>query len=95
MASYIIEIRPAFRRELKKLPPPIQAEVIEILEMLQDVPFPTGFRKVEGNRGTLYRIRIAKYYRLIYAVDEEKLIILAVRVGPRKEVYRQIHQIQI
>jgi len=58
------------------------------LEMLQDNPFPEGFRKVEGNRGILYRI--AKYYRLIYAVDEEKLIILAVRVGPRKDVYRQI-----
>ena len=56
--------------------------------MLQDNPFPEGFRKVEGNRGILYRI--AKYYRLIYAVDEEKLIILAVRVGPRKDVYRQI-----
>jgi len=93
--AYTVKIRPAFRRELKKLPQSIQTEVIERLEMLQDNPFPGGFRKVEGNRGILYRIRIAKYYRLIYAVDEEKLIILAVRVGPRKDVYRQIHQIQL
>jgi len=93
--AYTVEIRPAFRRELKKLSQSIQTEVIEMLEMLQDNPFPEGFRKVEGNRGILYRIRIAKYYRLIYAVDEEKLIILAVRVGPRKDVYRQIHQIQL
>ncbi len=93
--AYTVEIRPAFRRELKKLSPLIQTEVIETLEMLQDNPFPEGFRKVEGNRGILYRVRIAKYYRLIYAVDEEKLVILAVRVGPRKDVYRQIHQISI
>jgi mRNA interferase RelE/StbE len=93
--AYTVEIRPAFRREIKKLPLPIQAEVIETLEMLQLEPFPEGFRKVEGNRGLLYRVRIAKYYRLIYAVDEEKLIILAVRVGPRKDVYRQIHQLKL
>ena len=93
--AYTVEIRPAFRRELKKLPQPIQAEVVAMLEMLQDIPFPEGFRKVEGNRGALYRVRIAKYYRLIYAVDEETLIILAVKVGPRKDVYRQIHQIKI
>jgi len=93
--AYTVEIRPAFRRELKKLPQPIQAEVVAMLEMLQDIPFPEGFRKVEGNRGTLYRVRIAKYYRLIYAVDEETLIILAVKVGPRKDVYRQVHQIKM
>ncbi len=63
--AYTVEIRPAFRRELKKLPQSIQTEVIETLEMLQDNPFPERFRKVEGNRGTLYRVRIAKYYRLI------------------------------
>jgi mRNA-degrading endonuclease RelE of RelBE toxin-antitoxin system len=63
--------------------------------MLQDVLFPDGFRKVKGNRNLLYRIRIAKYYRLIYTVDEEKIIILAVKVGPRKDVYRQIHQLKI
>lgn len=93
--TYVVEIRPAFRRELKKLPQSIQTEVIEMLEILQGNPFPEGFRKVEGNRGLLYRVRIAKYYRVIYAVDEENLIILAVRVGPRKDVYRQIHQMKI
>jgi len=93
--AYTVEIRPDFRRELKKLPQPIQIEVIETLEMLQNNPFPEGFRTVEGNRGILYRVRIAKYYRVIYAADEEKLIILAVRVGPRKDVYRQIHKIKI
>lgn len=93
--TYAVEIRPAFRRELKKLPQSIQTEVIEMLEILQANAFPEGFRKVEGNRGLLYRVRIAKYYRVIYAVDEEKLMILAVRVGPRKDVYRQIHQIKI
>jgi mRNA interferase RelE/StbE len=93
--TYSVEIRPAFKRELKKLPKLIQTEVIEMLEILQDNPFPEGFRKVEGNRELFYRIRIAKYYRVIYAVDEEKLMILAVRVGPRKEVYRQVHQIKI
>ncbi len=63
--AYTVEIIPAFRRELKKLPQSIQTEVIETLKMLQDNPFPERFRKVEGNRATLYRVRIAKYYRLI------------------------------
>jgi mRNA-degrading endonuclease RelE of RelBE toxin-antitoxin system len=41
--AYTVEIRPAFRRELKKLSQPVQSEVIEILDMLQEEPFPEGF----------------------------------------------------
>jgi mRNA interferase RelE/StbE len=89
MAAYTVEIRPAFRRELGKLPKPVQSEVIETLEALESNPFHDGFRKVEGNRCVLYRVRVSKYYRVIYAVEEEKLIVLAVRVGPRKDVYRR------
>ncbi len=93
--AYTIEIRPAFKREIGKLGKPVQVEVIKTLEALKENPFPDGFRKVEGNRCVFYRVRIAKNYRIIYAVNEEQLIVLAVRVGPRKDVYRQINQIKV
>jgi mRNA interferase RelE/StbE len=48
--AYTVEIRPAFRRELKKLSQSVQSDVIEMLEVLQEDPFPEGFLKVEGNR---------------------------------------------
>ena len=40
----------------------------------------------------LYRIQVGpgKYYRVIYKIQDEGLLVLVVRVGDRKEVYRRV-----
>ncbi len=40
----------------------------------------------------LYRVYVgpAKNYRVIYQIRDEVLLVLVVRVGDRKEVYRRI-----
>jgi addiction module RelE/StbE family toxin len=35
-----------------------------------------------------WRIKIRKVYRVIYRVDEGALVLLVVRVGHRKDIYR-------
>ena len=37
----------------------------------------------------LYRIRVGDY-RVIYAVIDDKLIVLVVAVGHRRDIYRQV-----
>lgn len=95
MNSYTLEIRPTFRRGFKSLPVPIQATVLETLELLKENPFPQGTKKLEGRHEPLYRVRIAKDYRLIYAVLKGKLLVLALKVGPRKDIYHRIQDLKI
>ena len=35
----------------------------------------------------MYRIRVGRY-RIIYEVQDKRLVVLVVRIGDRKEVYR-------
>jgi mRNA interferase RelE/StbE len=95
MSGYTLEIRPAFRREFKNLPVPIQTKIFSVLELLKENPFPQGTKKLEGHRGPLYRVKIAKDYRLIYAVLKEKLLIAALKVGPRRDIYRRIQDLKV
>ncbi len=36
----------------------------------------------------LYRLRVGTY-RVVYAIEEDKLVVLVVKVGHRREVYRR------
>jgi mRNA interferase RelE/StbE len=40
-----------------------------------------------AGEANLYRIREGDY-RIIYTIQDKKLIVLAVKIGDRKEVYR-------
>lgn len=85
---YQVEIRPAARRQIKKLPREVQAEILARLTGLADNPRPLGAEALEGSQG-LYRLRSGQY-RVIYSVEEQALLILVVRVAHRREAYRQL-----
>ena len=51
-----------------------------------NTPRPHGFEKLNGT-DQLYRIRVGDY-RIVYAVEDERLLVLVVKVGHRREVYR-------
>jgi mRNA interferase RelE/StbE len=84
--SYQIEIAPAARRQIKKLPKAAQAVVIARLEALAEHPRPPGCRKLSGEEN-LYRVRKGDY-RIVYQVQDARLVVLVVRVGDRRDVYR-------
>jgi mRNA interferase RelE/StbE len=84
---YEVLIKPAVLRQTKKLELPIQIAVEEAIELLADDPRPEGCTKLKGAEN-LYRIRVAKNYRIIYEIQDKKLIVIVVKVGHRREVYR-------
>src|SRR4051812_46877373 len=86
--TYKAEIRPAAFREIKKLAKVIQQQVIAAVESLTKDPRPNGCKKLGGH--DLYRILVGKDHRLVYAVEDQKLIIIVVIVGNRKDVYRSL-----
>ena len=86
--SYRVEIAPAAQRQLRKLKKLAQRRILASLEALAENPRPAGMKKLSG-APELYRIREGDY-RIIYQIQEEVLLVLVVKVGHRKDVYRRI-----
>jgi mRNA interferase RelE/StbE len=55
------------------------------IEALAEDPRPPGCRKLEG-RENAWRVRVGTL-RVIYQIEEERLVVLVVRVAPKGEVY--------
>jgi len=83
---YAIEFRPAAARELQRLPSAVQRRVTHAIQALADTPYPPGAKKLRVPEGW-YRIRVGDY-RVVYDVQHECLVILVIRIGHRREVYR-------
>lgn len=84
--AYSILLAPPAERQLKALPEPVQKRIVKRLKSLRDTPRPQGVKKLAGE-DDLYRIREGDY-RIIYTIQDKELIVLVVKIGDRKEVYR-------
>jgi mRNA interferase RelE/StbE len=81
-----IELKPSAAKDLGRLPREVQVRIARRLDQLGQDPRPHGCEKVEGEED-LYRVRVGDY-RLIYAVQDKVLLVLVVKIGNRREVYR-------
>jgi len=86
MKSYEIEISRTAERQLRKLPPPDQLRVARAIVALGREPFPRGVRKLTGY-DDVYRVRVGRY-RVLYSIEEGRLVVIILKVGHRKDVYR-------
>jgi mRNA interferase RelE/StbE len=58
--------------------------IVERIRRLADDPRPPGSQKLSGR--DRYRIRQG-VYRIVYAIEDDRLIVVVVRIGHRKDVY--------
>ena len=86
--GYAIELKPAAVRALAKLPKDAQKAIRFRTDALSDNPLPPKVKKLEGEEN-LYRIRVGDY-RIVYQLQKEIPLILVVKIGHRKEVYRRM-----
>jgi len=84
---YTLEFAPKAIRSLGKLDRPIAERIRAATEALRDEPRPPGARMLTGMHG-VWRIRVAKDYRIVYTLDDDRLVILVVDAGHRREIYR-------
>jgi mRNA interferase RelE/StbE len=84
--AYRVRFKLSAAEAIRKLPKAHQRRVIAKAEALADTPRPPECKKLHGS-DDFYRIRVGDY-RIVYAVEDQDLVILVVRVGHRKEVYR-------
>ena len=86
MANYNIEISATAERQLRKINKQDQLRVLHTIQGLSQVPYPKGCRKLRGCQN-IYRIREGNY-RVIYSVEAERLSVLIIKAGHRKDVYK-------
>jgi len=83
---YRIEFSPKAERQFKTLPKEIQIRLKHRIDTLAVNPFPRGVKRLSAEED-LYRIRTGDY-RMIYQVQGKALLILILKLGHRKDVYR-------
>ena len=87
MESYSIELKKSATKELAKFPQQDLKRILKSIGNLANNPRPEGSKKLSGDEK--YRIRIGSY-RVLYSIEEKKLVVYVVKVGHRKDVYKMI-----
>lgn len=86
MGSYRLVFKESVARDLRSLPKQDVARILKRIEGLAEEPRPPGSEELSGQER--YRVRQG-VYRIIYEIVNEELIVLVVKVGHRREVYRR------
>ena len=86
MASYRIEVSATAERQIRRLPRGDQLRVVRAIQALSTDPRPPGCRKLSGYED-VFRVRIGRY-RVLYSIEGRRLVIIILKVGDRKDVYR-------
>ena len=86
MANYKIFIKPSAAKELKRLPKKAVLRITSKIESLSKEPRPYGCEKLSAKER--YRIQQGNY-RIIYSIEDEKLIVYVVRIAHRRSVYKK------
>ena len=85
-SRYEIELSEVAKKELAGLEDKVQLRVRLAFSLLSSNPRPPRAIKLQGNRG--YRVRVGDY-RIVYEVFDKKVLVLVLRIGHRREVYRK------
>jgi mRNA interferase RelE/StbE len=83
---YSVFISSAARKAIGKLPAPIRTRVDRAIVALGDNPRPHGCVKLAGTANG-WRIRVSDW-RILYTIEDDRLVVLVVEVGHRRGVYR-------
>ncbi len=86
MAGYDVFIKPSALRELESVGSrKLRRDLAEHIQALADNPRPPECKKLTG--ADQYRIRRGAY-RVVYSIEDERRVVIVVKVGHRKDVYR-------
>jgi mRNA interferase RelE/StbE len=84
--SYSITIKQSAARALARINRPERERIIQRIDQLAEHPGAGSVLK--GELSGLRRIRVGTY-RVVYELRDAELVVLVVRIGHRREVYRR------
>ena len=85
MAQYRVIIRKSVSKDMRGIPKTDARRIVAAIESLADAPRPQDAKKLSGQER--YRLRQGNY-RILYEIEDDRLIVCVVRVGDRRDVYR-------
>jgi len=85
VAKFDLVFKESVSKDLKELPQQDVQRILERIDALRDEPRPQGSVKLSGKE--YYRVRQGNY-RIIYEIQDAQLVVIVIKVGHRREVYR-------
>jgi mRNA interferase RelE/StbE len=86
--SYRLDYKNSVKKELRKITKIDRVAIVGKIQLLTKNPKPEGSAKLKGSRD-LFRIRHGDY-RVIYKIKDDVLIILIIRIGHRRDIYKNL-----
>jgi len=85
MDSYQVEFTKRAEKDLRRIDSRYLSRLVAAAESLGTEPRPPGAKKLVGSEQT-FRIRVGDY-RIIYEIEDDKLVVLVIRVRHRQAAY--------
>jgi mRNA interferase RelE/StbE len=84
--AYTVEYARSVAKDLAKLPRDVKRRALEIIEggLAQD---PYWGKALTGPFRGLWKARVGDY-RIVYAIEDARLVVFVLRIRHRKDVYR-------
>ena len=87
MARYELRFKTSVAKDLRGIAKADVKRILARINALSDDPRPAGVEKLSGHE--LYRVRQGAY-RIVYRIEETKVVIEVIKIGHRREVYRDL-----
>ncbi len=86
MARFELRFKASVAKDLRDIPKRDVRRILTRIEALRDTPRPAGCEKLADHE--FYRVRQG-IYRIIYSIDDARIVIEVIKVGHRRAVYRR------
>ena len=86
MGKYKIIFRKSVAQDMRRIPNRELRRILAAIDSLSEEPRPSGVEMLSGQEK--YRVRQGNY-RIIYEINDKEVIVVVVKVGHRKDVYRR------
>ena len=86
MASFEVRFRQSVARDLRRVPKRHVERILKRVQALASDPRPPGHEKLSAQER--YRVRQGDY-RILYEIVDAERVVIVVRIGHRRDVYRR------
>ena len=87
MAGYSIQITSRAQKDFKKLDKAVKERITKAILKLETDRYPSQFKSLLGHNIAQFRLRIGDW-RVLYDVYDQAKVVLILRIGHRKDIYR-------
>ena len=86
--KYRIEVKKSAAKALKKISRTDRKRIVDKIDELAENPDGPDTIKMKGDN-PFHRVRVGDY-RIVYEIQDDILLVLIVKIGHRKDIYRNL-----